>query len=122
MESVAPVSSTARKTSSPIFTRIEKTKSSSLEPPPYSSSGNLTSTPAAMRDLAIQTKRLFLELFPSGVALSPWGRFLGSPVAGVGVAAGEGVAFGQIFGVKLRQLQLDVRLGNRSARLPTSRS
>ena len=40
-------------------------------PPPYSSSGNLTSTPAAMRDLAIQAKRLFLEFFPSGVALSP---------------------------------------------------
>ena len=27
--------------------------------------------------------------------------------------------FGQIFGVELRQFQLDVRLGNRSARLPT---
>ena len=47
-----------------------------------------------MRDLAIQAKRLFLELFPSGVALSPWGRFLGSPDAGGGVAAGEGVATG----------------------------
>ena len=47
-----------------------------------------------MRHLAIQAKRLFLESFPSGVALSPWGRFLGSPVAGVGVAAGEGVATG----------------------------
>ena len=47
-----------------------------------------------MRDLAIQAKRLFLELFPSGVALSPWGRFLGSPAAGGGVAAGEGVATG----------------------------
>ena len=30
--------------------------------------------------------------------------------------------FGQIFGVELRQFQLDVRLGNRSARLPTPRS
>ena len=94
MESVAPVSSTARKTRSPIFTRIQKTKSASLEPPPYSSSGNLTSTPAAMRDLAIQAKRLFLELFPSGVALSPWGRFLGSPAAGAGLAAGVGAATG----------------------------
>ena len=47
-----------------------------------------------MRDLAIQAKRLFLELFPSGVALSPWGRFLGSPAAGAGVAAGVGVATG----------------------------
>ena len=79
---------------SPIFTRIQKTKSSSSEPPPYSSSGNFTSTPAAMRDLAIQAKHLFLELFPSGVALSPWGRFLGSPAAGAGVAAGVGIATG----------------------------
>ena len=47
-----------------------------------------------MRDLAIKAKRLFLELFPSGVALSPWGRFLGSPAAGAGVAAGVGVATG----------------------------
>ena len=45
-----------------------------------------------MRDLAIQAKRLFLELFPSGVALSPWGRFWGTPAAGAGVAAGVGVA------------------------------
>ena len=30
--------------------------------------------------------------------------------------------FGQILGVELRQFQLDVRLGNRSARLPTPRS
>ena len=51
--------------------RIQKTKSSSSERPPYSSSGNLTSTPAAMRDLAIQANRLFLEFFASGVALSP---------------------------------------------------
>ena len=36
---------------------------------PYSSSRNLTSTPAAMRDLAIQANLLFLELFSSGVAL-----------------------------------------------------
>ena len=71
MESVAPVSSTARKTRSPIFTRIQKTESSSSEPHPYSSSGSLTSTPAAMRDLAIQANCLFLELFPSGIALSP---------------------------------------------------
>ena len=41
-----------------------------------------------MRDLAIQASRLFLELFPSGEALSPCGRFLGSPSAGLGVAAG----------------------------------
>ena len=47
-----------------------------------------------MRDLAIQAKRLFLELFPSGVALSPWGRFWGTPAAGAGVAAGVGVATG----------------------------
>ena len=30
--------------------------------------------------------------------------------------------FGQIFGVELRQFQLDVCLGNWSARLPTPRS
>ena len=41
-----------------------------------------------MRDLAIQASRLFLELFPSGEALSLCGRFLGSPSAGGGVAAG----------------------------------
>ena len=78
IESVAPVSSTARKTSSPIFTRIQKTKSSSSEPPPYSPSGNFTSTPAAMSDLAIQANRRFLELDSSGGALFPGGRFLGS--------------------------------------------
>ena len=78
----------ARKTCSPIFTRIQKTESSSSEPPPYSSAGNLTSTPAAMRELAIQASRLFLQLFPSGEALSPCGRFLGSPSAGEGEVAG----------------------------------
>ena len=89
IESVAPVSSTARKTSSPICRGIQKkNNSSSSEPPPYSSGENLTSTPAAMRDLVIQASRLFLELFPSGEALSPCGRFLGSPAAGGGVAAG----------------------------------
>ena len=41
-----------------------------------------------MRDLAIQASRLFLELFPSVEALSPCGRFFGSPSAGGGVAAG----------------------------------
>ena len=81
IESVAPPSSTARKTSSLILTRIRKTKSSSSEPPPYSSAGNLTSTPAAMRDLAIHASRLVLELFPTGEALSPCGRFLESPWA-----------------------------------------
>ena len=40
-----------------------------------------------MRDLAIQASRLFLELFPSGEALFPCGRFLGSPSAGGGVEA-----------------------------------
>ena len=88
IESVALVSSTARKTGSLIFTRIQKTQSSSLEPPPYSSARNFTSTPAAMIDLAIQASRLFFELFPSGEALSPCGRFLGSPLARGGVAAG----------------------------------
>ena len=39
-------------------------------------------------DLAIQASRLFLELFPSKEALSPCGRFSGSPSAGGGVAAG----------------------------------
>ena len=77
IESVAPVSSTARKAWSPIFTRIQKTKSSSSELPSYSSAGNWTSTLAAMRDFAIQASRLFLELFPSGEALFPCGRFLG---------------------------------------------
>ena len=48
----------------------------------------LTSTPAAMRELAIQASRLFLELFPSGEALSPCGRFLVSPSAGEGEVAG----------------------------------
>ena len=61
IESVAPPSSTAGKTLSPIFTKIQKTKSSSSEPPPYSSAGNLTSIPAAMRALAIQASCLFLE-------------------------------------------------------------
>ena len=41
-----------------------------------------------MRDLAIQASSLFLELFPSGEALSPCGRFLGSPSAGEGEVAG----------------------------------
>ena len=41
-----------------------------------------------MKDFAIQASRLFLELFPTGEALSPCGRFLGSPSAGGGVAAG----------------------------------
>ena len=41
-----------------------------------------------MGDLAIQASRLFLESFPSGEALSPCGRFLGSPAAGGGVTAG----------------------------------
>ena len=68
--------------------RIQKTKLSSSEPPPYSSAGNLTSTPAAIRDLAIQASRLFLELVPSGEALSPCGRFLGSTPAGDGEVAG----------------------------------
>ena len=53
IESVAPVSSSARKTLSPIFTTIQKTESSSSDPSPYSSAGNFTSTPAAMSDLAI---------------------------------------------------------------------
>ena len=77
IESGAPVSSSARKTCSPIFTRIKKTKSSSSEPPPYSSAGNFTSTPAAMSDLAIQARCLFLDLEPLGEALSPSGPFLG---------------------------------------------
>ena len=41
-----------------------------------------------MSDLAIQAKRLFLELDSSGEALFPHGRFLGSAVAGEGVVAG----------------------------------
>ena len=41
-----------------------------------------------MRDLAIQASCVFLELFPSGEALSPCGRVLGSPSAGEGVVAG----------------------------------
>ena len=102
MENVAPVSSTARKTLSPIFTRIQKTKSSSSEPPPYSSSGNLTSTSAAMRDLAIQASRLFSEFFPSGEALSPCGRFLGSPAARGGVAAGADERLCRLGGPPLR--------------------
>ena len=36
----------------------------------------------------MQASRLFFEFFPSGEALSPCGRFLGSPAAGGGVAAG----------------------------------
>ena len=67
---------------------MQKPKSSSSEPPPYSSAGNFTSTPAAMRDLAIQASRLFLELDPSEEALSPCGRFLGSTSAGEGEIAG----------------------------------
>ena len=78
MESVAPVSSTAQITRSPIFKRIQKTKSSSSEPPPYSSAGNFTSTPAAIRDWANRASRVFLELDPSGETLSPCWRFLGS--------------------------------------------
>ena len=66
IQSVAPVLSIDRKTSSLIFTRIQKNKSSSSEPFPYSSAGKLTSTPAAIRYLAIQASRLFLELVPSG--------------------------------------------------------
>ena len=88
MGSVALVSSTARKTGSSISTRIQKTKSYSSKPPPYSSAGNLTTTPAAMRDLAIQASRLFLDLFPSGEVLSPCERFLGSTSAGEGEVAG----------------------------------
>ena len=76
IKSDAPVSSTARKTCSLIFTRIQTTKLSSSEPPPYSSAGNFTSTPAAMRDLAIQASPLFLELDSSGEVLSPCGRFV----------------------------------------------
>ena len=68
--------------------RIQKTKSSSSEPPPYSPSGNFTSIPAAMNDLAIQASRLFLELDSSGQVLFPCGRFLGSKVAGEGEVAG----------------------------------
>ena len=41
-----------------------------------------------MRDLAIQASRLVLELFPSGEALSPCGRFYWSPSAREGVVAG----------------------------------
>ena len=41
-----------------------------------------------MRDLAIQAGRLFSELDPSGEALSPCGRFLGSASAGEGEVAG----------------------------------
>ena len=76
-ESAAPVSSTARKNCSPIFTRIQKTKFSSSEPSAYSSEVNFRSIPAAMRDLAIQASRLFLELDSSGGALSACWRFLG---------------------------------------------
>ena len=82
------MSSTAQKYPSPIFIRIQKTKSSSSEPPPYSSAGNLTSTPAAMRDLAIQASRFFLELVPTGEVLSPCGRFFGWTSAGEGDVAG----------------------------------
>ena len=72
IESVAPVSSTARKTWFPIFMRIQKTKSSSSELPPYSSAGNLTSTPAAMKDLAIQAIRLFLVIALRGGVIPLW--------------------------------------------------
>ena len=41
-----------------------------------------------MRHLVILASRRFLELFPSGEALSPCGRFLGSPSAGEGEVAG----------------------------------
>ena len=41
-----------------------------------------------MRDLAIQASRLFLESDPSGEALSPCGRVLGSTSAGEGEIAG----------------------------------
>ena len=40
-----------------------------------------------MRDLAIHASRIFLELFPSEEALSPCGRFLGSPPVGEGEVA-----------------------------------
>ena len=60
MESVATVSTTARESTSSIFTRIPKAKSSSPVPLPYSPSGNFTSTPTAMSDLAIEANRLFL--------------------------------------------------------------
>ena len=68
--------------------RIEKTKSSSSESPPYSPSGNFGSTPAAMSDSALGPSGLFLELDSSGKALFPCGRFLGSAVAGGGEVAG----------------------------------
>ena len=41
-----------------------------------------------MRDLAIQASRLFLELVPSGEALSPCGCFFGSAPSGEGEVAG----------------------------------
>ena len=92
IESDALVSSTADN-ADPRFSRGEKTKSSSSEPPPYSPSRNLTSSPAAMSDLAILAHRLFLELDSSGEALFPCGRFLGSAVAGGGEEAGADERF-----------------------------
>ena len=80
MESVAPVSRTARKNLIPDFHEDPENQVLFFGAAPLLLI--LKSTPAAMRDLAIQAKRLFLELFPSGVALSPGGRFLGSPAAG----------------------------------------
>ena len=88
IESFAPVSSTARKTLSPTFTRIQETHSSSSELPPYSLSGNFTPTFAAMSDLAIQANHFFLELDSSGEAFFLCRHFLGSPVAGEGEVAG----------------------------------
>ena len=41
-----------------------------------------------MRDLAIQASRLFWELDPSGEALTPCGRFVGSAASGEGEVAG----------------------------------
>ena len=43
-----------------IFMVIQRTKSSSSEPPPYPSSGKFTSTPAACRHLDRQLRRRFL--------------------------------------------------------------
>ena len=41
-----------------------------------------------MRELAIQASCLFLQLHPSGEALLPCGRFLGSAASGDGEVAG----------------------------------
>ena len=70
MESMAPVSMTA-------LQMIEKTESSSLEPPPYPSSGNFTSTPAACRHLKCQLRlHLLVSAFHPAPHPCVWGCVL----------------------------------------------